>query len=547
MRSPRRLIYEKIKSLGNTADRFHDIAARVRVYRRTPDDKLFAAELLDRTWGGRYDTWARKYVGEPARIVELKAHPGQVELLTFDKPGVRRVLMIGAAGGGKTEGLVLRALLAGIEKPHRIGGVVAPTEDRAKTVLDKFLKLVGPLGWVREHRKGDLEVLLHNGTLFQFSGVRGSSRLVGSPHQGLDWDFAIEDESQNITDAEQLETDFRDRRQGDKYRVWSSATNQSLAHFQSRLDDYRARPDIRHIITSSGFDNSFVPRSNWTAFESEMSPEVFKQFVLGEDPPRSGMVYPRFDVTRTLRQLPELGRDITGRLTRNIYGAWTDEQGIEHEYDFVVGHDWGLRVMASVVLKAYATQDPGERMWFAVGEVTSEDGAHPDRHAEKLKQYMREKFSAGPRGFIVIGDPHYNHHVSDGPDRTDYQVFRAAGIETHRASGKVIPLHHRISMVNALLEDVTGRRRLHVVKDERGQSPCKQLVQSFKHYRWGKTGRPEQHNKGPGDMSHWTDALGYGLFPFERIRGIGALPGRQAPQTRNMPPSAERGWWSEEN
>ena len=497
-----------------------DIAARVQVYRRGPDDKPYPAEFLGDAhgtyvWGGRYSSEAKGYIGPPGSVVTLTCHPGQVRLLTYqDSTGTKkRVLCLGAAGGGKTKGIAIKGLLEGIKTANRIVGMVAPTGERRLILWKKFLEIVEPLGWVEKIWPVEKDIRLKNGTIFQFRAAKKASDATGVPVQGYDWDVAVEDEQQNITDEALTEVDLRGRRAGTAYRVYSSATNQLIIEFQNRLQTYK-RAEWAEVINFSGYDNSWVETAYWDSFKARMSAKQFNRLIKGESPPIDGLIYPSFDEDRNVKPRPFTRTVITRAITLDKYGS---------QYSYIVGQDFGQRVNTSTVFKVWAGDGPDDRLWFAVGEIQTVDKQGITAHIPRLVEYMRETFGARAHEFIVIGDPHFGKTHTANPnenaDISDYEMMRNAGIRTEPAHWQQITLKHRFGMVNTMLQDATGVIRLYVEADEHGQPKCPLMVSSFKFYKWNETtGKPEQFNKDARDPSHATDTL-YCLFPWEHFRG----------------------------
>ena len=77
-------------------------------------------------------------------------------------------------------------------------------------------------------------------------------------------------------------------------------------------------------------------------------------------------------------------------------------------------------------------------------------------------------------------------------------------------------------MTNALLEAADGKRRLFIATDRQRRARCPMLVRSLRNYRHERDleGGDGRHNH---ELSHWSDAMGYGLYPFEKIRGEGVI------------------------
>ena len=441
-------------------------------------------------------------------------HPGQLPGLLFDEPGVIDVLFLGAPRGGKTLGLIVGALLDSLEMPLAQGGLIAPTAPRLGILWDEALRLLGPLGWVAQTRLSENEIHLHNGATWKFVAAQAASRNLGVPMQGYTWAWARPDERQNINDQAFAEILLRGASYGDRYRVRSSATNQNIAPFQRALDEYRNNPG-KKLIPVPGKLNSFIADSTWEAFKhsGNWSEEDYRRIINAEVIAAEGLIYKSFGYAENIPRIIPVRRDITADLTFEIEG----NQG--PAYTWVIGQDFGWQVNASVMLKAY--QDGSDRVWFAHDELLTR-GLTTAEHARQLIALMRRKYNAEPEQLYVIADPHVN---KPDTDESDYVQFRRAGLRTRRAAGGRIDMKHRFGMVTAMLCDSGGRRRLFIARDGNGTPCCPKLIESFKTYCYAENGKPEQFGKDSRrDPSHPTDALGYALYPWERIRGTYHAP-----------------------
>lgn len=528
MRSPRKVYAETIRNRGNDLGRFVDLTARVRVYRRNGRDDAHAAELLPFLYGGVWDTWALEYVSHSAVPYEFKIHPGQIRLLeAFDTPEIKRTLALGSQGGGKTEGVIVAAALLALWYPGRTGGIVAPTRARVKVVWRKFLKTIPPW-WIREIRPGDQEIILVTGTLIQFFAAKRQGKQTGSPLAGNDWFWAVEDEQQDIDDESLTEVDARGR-VNPLFQVFSSATNEPYGHFQRRVKEYQSNPS-RRVVKFTGPDNAFVHPAHWENLKANWDPDAYRRKILCEELPIDGRVYPAFTMGENVKAAPvkpQVGSDpdITYRVTKAKY----DGTG----YQYVVGVDFGMRVTASVILKCYrppsgAIWANDDRQWWVLDEVVTEHRT-TDWHANELLHRF-EQLGVGPESFLCFTGIDSN---STNPDRSDFVLFKRRNINIMRATyGKRLPVVHRYSMVNALLHSADGKRRLHVACDSSGRVKAKKCVDSLEGLRLNSSDHAETYGKGTKggeDLTHYTDAIGYALFPFESFRGV-------APAT---PPSSE--------
>lgn len=513
MRSPRALYLEKVRHLcaADPADRYATVACRVRVYERGPDGNARPKRWLPDYFGGVYDRLSGRYtdVDPPAdQIVEVPIHEGQLKFFELiDTPGITRVMGIGAQGGGKSEALVKVGQCLAAWRPGSLAGVVAPARDRLEILWDKFLATLDPIGWVEDVRLSKLEIVLKNRTMIKFRGAKRQSNKLGSPIAGRGWHWALEDEQSFIDDASLREVDARGRI-SKNYRVFSSATNDAIHEFQVRVREYETNPR-KAVVRFSGWDNCFTPLEHWEKLKANWSKADYDRFIDCKDVPAEGRVYPEFSykdtlIPATVATAAKL-RDITPELTANRYRT---------PFRWIVGFDPGVIVTASVILKVYAGQGVGERRWHIVDEVTTRDKTS-DWHAEQLKRWFREH--GVPIGdVVVLMDPSYNKET----DRSDLLMMRAAGFECHRSNGgEKIERRHRISMVNALLCDATGNRRLFLETGANGTPIAAKTAESFGTQKYKPNGELEKYHGTVYDVTHWTDAVGYAVFPWERVRG----------------------------
>ncbi|MHA1574018.1 MAG: hypothetical protein ACTSX8_08485 [Alphaproteobacteria bacterium] len=483
-----------------------DIGAQLRVYDRGPGDKPVPGVLLDRVYGGRYDSWQKRYIGPPEHIVELSCHPGQVELLTFEDSKILRVLALGAKGGGKTDGIVRRAILNALVAPGKPHGIIAPTSKRMRICWKKVLDIIGPLGWVQDIKASDDEILLINGATLVFFAAKRQSAALGSPIAGWDLHTAVEDEQQNIDDESLQEVDARGRINS-AYQVFSAASNEAIPVFQERVREYK-RSDRKRVITFDCYSNSFTPLAHWEKLKATWPDDVWERIMLGIDAPISGRVYPAFSMQESVIPRPVLGKEVTQDICKIRYGEF---------YDYIIGSDFGTLKSASVVMKAYKDPKGGreDRIWWAIDELVT-IGKTVDWHVNALLERYPMIDELQRPNFVMVSMPHVNASQAGKKERTDYHIVRKKGLHIVSAAGKPITRHHRFSMVNSLLHAADKKRRLFIDSDEHGRSRCPELVKSLYGYMLKDVGL----KKDSRDLSDASDAMGYALFPWERIRGM---------------------------
>ncbi len=512
MRSPRKEYYERVLSLCRQHDRFVDIACQLVVYKRGPDGTAVPDYELPKVYGGKYDRMAKRYVGPADTVAKFSVSPSQVEFLTCET-AAPRVLAIGAQGGGKTEMAILAGVLFALETPNGIGLVVAPDRDKTNIAWDKFLALVQPHGWVDDIRKADNQVILVNRQVVNFRGAKRSGKSDASPIVGLGAQWVVEDEQAYMDDVTIREVNARGRI-AKNFRVRSTATNEPNHRFQLRLSKWRTKPEQCKIITVDGYANVFTSLEHWDRFKSQLTEPEFDRYVRGLDIPADGRVYPAFSSTDSIRAIPQQPQIGSLDVTREITAA-----KYQQPFEYIVGLDFGRTVTAAVVAKAFKGTGRDERLWYLTDEITVRD-----RTTDYMGRQLLERFGGDPSRFVVIADPHGQPSPNNAKevDRSDYVIFRRMGINIFPASYSRISRKHRYSMVNALLRDANGVRRLFVARDASGAVRCDKTVESMTMLMYGPNDEPETHDKGSRggeDLTHYTDDVGYLLFPFESFRG----------------------------
>ena len=519
------ILRERLDRLLRLDGRFVDCAARLAVYERGPDGRAVKAHLRPTVFGGVYDRHRRCYVyGEetmpggmvrrylhlPETIYEIPCHAQQLVLLEHKRPGVMRVVALGAMGAGKSEAIVARALINCLKRPNTNGGLVAPISNQRTTVWDKFIKLAGPMGLVADVSHSRKQIRLVNGCVIDVLSAKRQTKDRGSPMQGKSWDWCCIDESSSVDDESHAEIAARGRSNAERYVIYEATTNDDFSHFVLRLERMKLQPARYEILKFYGHGNPWVPLEQWERLKSEIPSErEYRRKVLLEDAPRERLVYPRFFVATHLRPRPAAGEDITRKVTEDVLGR---------PYSFVMAQDFGALVTTTVVLKRYVEG------WWALDEITTRQ-EYSDRHARLLKKQYN------PEDFIVIADPHFNVKESD---RSDYALFRNEGLTIIKAHDEQIRRKHRIQMLNSLLRDNDGATRFFIDADSNGRPTCRQLVQSFLTLQYDEHGNPETDKKDYRDMTHWSAAVGYGLYRFEKFRGTWA-------QAATNPEQATRG------
>jgi hypothetical protein len=524
---------EKIERELDPAHRFVDVAIQFRVMRcscgrphipqssdlaavRRHLDELAKVEhrpvpdrILPKVYGGRYDTLLGRYVGDPdptaVRLVDC--HEGQVPLITFDEPDIIRLVAIGTPGAGKSRCAMCRGLRNAIERANSIGALIAPTNKGRLRLWKEFLELLEGHGLVQDVIKSENQIVLKNRSNILVLAAKSSGAQYGSPLQGYSLDWAVPDETQNIDDDAHDEITARGRNAGSKYFIMETATNIGSPSWRLRRERLKTNKQCK-LERFHGFANPWVDPDWWKKLLAEYTDRKYKEYILAEEVPPELLVYPTFSYAETIRPRPNLlgtgWQDITAQLALEKF----QREGVQ----FLVGQDFGVLTNASVIFKVYQSPQ-GERCWWAVDEVTSQAGTTADIHARMLLQtYASEQLA-------VVADPHFN---TKDHDKSDYNLFRREGIWIRPAADGQIARETRIGIVCRLLGErdplgKVGRRRLFIDCDSNRNPVCPKLAQAFVGLQRNELGQAERDKKDATDQTHWPAAVGYLVYPWERV------------------------------
>lgn len=527
------------KVLGD-ASRYVDFGVRLyavdrdeergRAIDRFPDLPPFRAHDR-RDFGGIIDTYTRRIVAPSERPVVWFASLDQFPLICHDDDLKPWVLAVGSFGGGKTETLaqwlILRSLAA-MERRRKLrrGCVLgtAPNADRVEILRGKVSGLMRDdwYTWNERHK----EFRMATGVPIVMRGTQRQSYQTGSPFAGVDAFAAGSDEIQDSIHDAEVEPEIQGRGRvapRGRYLRLCTATAKRTSKWRTYRDTRTS--DLWDIRRMKGKRNPFVSPEHWENLLAGLSYDEARRVVDAEDTPLERPTYPEFLRSRHLTPLPELALDVTEHVA-STYPSYL-RQG--SRWAMVIGHDPGKLKNTSVLMKAYwfPARAGGRLSWIAVGEFITE-GTTQDQHAKKLKQHLQERYGiqydpekldpdSGLRRAIVFRDPHTRQKTSADQDADI--AFRKHGIDIFPASSdkQQIKKRTRIEMVNRLLLSADRMTRLYVACGDDGAPLCPELVESLEGQQDDERGESETQRKGEGDITHPAVALGYGLFPLERI------------------------------
>jgi hypothetical protein len=500
-----------------------------------------------RRFGGMFDVLEGTWCGPSERPCTWYVSEEQEELVLHAPSLPAGIWMQGSMGAGKTTAGGIWLALRVIEHathPLKGAGVTAPTDKR----MEELRKvLFGPKDRVGQRhggmwpkswftwREGDQVAVMSTGLQIDFRTTHIQSSTAGSPIQGQNWAFCLNDELQ---DYYELDGDIIMRGRaawGGRYQRFVTATAKNNSGYRTHKAHVNQSEDwaVRKVI---GPNSPFIWPKFWPGAIAQMSKNEAARKIWGEDAGSERAVYPSWS-RDNIRPIPVLGaEDVTARVLR----AWGDR------FSVLVGHDPGTRCDVSILLKAYelAGAKPTDRrapthVWWVVGEVTTKQTT-TDRHVGELLRVLRDppfncnlldfrgRPSAETSQALVRLDPSTNNAGDDQhPHVTVRTSFVNAGLHALEAAyapsiQKVkvarVPKIAGIEMIDRLLCDATGQRRLFIACDDEGTPCAPNLVRALETMELDDAGRAETERKDEKDLSHWPAALRYALWVLERTR-----------------------------
>jgi hypothetical protein len=519
----RRIERELVDGVAGS-ERYVDMGVRLVVVRAAPSGETYIdgqppmVSLRVHTFGGLVDTTARAYCGPSPRPTVWLCSEDQERVLLHDDDATPGQLVYGSEGAGKTRTLAMWLALRVLRHvgEGREYGLTAPTEKRLE-ISQRELVAIMPDAWYR-YRKSDKRFEFVDGSRIQLVSTHRQSDAQGSPIQGYNWSAAARDEGQ---DQIEVHADIEARGRsapGGVYHQLITAT----------AKDDTAWRTLRDTLTASGYwtrqtllgaHSPFVWPDHWERMRSSMSEREYKRRVLAEDVGPERQVYTSWS-RDNLRPVSPMAQDVTAR----ELAPWGANMVA------LVGHDPGTLVDVSLVLKAYAVG--GQVHWYVVDELTTEQTT-AEQHVLELLRVMRSAYSAnlldsfgraalGNR-FMVRADPY--GQTDNRTDRSVYTIFRNHGITIHPAAYSAegttpgrVPKEAGIDMVNTLLCNAAGVRRLFIATDDRGRPKAPRLLEALESSERNAEGKAEAQKKDKHDRSHWPAALRYALWAIERPR-----------------------------
>lgn len=446
-------------------------------------------------------------------------------------------LVYGSEGAGKTTAAVMWTYLRWLELlgERREIGVTAPTQTRIETVLREFCLQFSP-SWFR-YQSSTGTLTFCDGTRARLVSTYRQSKAQGSPVQGFNWSACVRDEGQDQVDVhEDIESRGRSAKDG-RYKQLITATAKDDPTWRTLRDQLEAakRKDggplwIRRTLF--GRSSPFIDPSFWDSKLSTMSKREYDRRVLAKDVGPERATYPDWNREQNLITVPEIGwTDVTTNELRGSGAAF----GMLVGYDPGTLWDVSLPMRAFIKNQDYQAYQRGKKrpFWVVLGEVNTEQST-TEAHIGKLLEHVRKGYGLNllnSRGHVspdapqilVRADP--SSEADNRTHKSVYTQFTNAGIRikpaawnaTNTGHGKV-PREAGVEVVNTLICDAAGVRRLFVARKADGSPTAPRLVAALESSERDSDGKAENSRKGSQDVSHWPAALRYAVWAIERPR-----------------------------
>lgn len=493
--------------------------------------------------GGMLDTWANNGAGE---IVGPSVNPRQWQCSRQQEPlilhdeGPVWALVQGSEGGNKT---TTGAMWLYVRTLEFVGnhsaeiGVTAPTSPRMTHVQKAIAKFWDPK-WYR-WKERDKTYKMRSGPLIQLVSAHQQSEDAGSPIQGANWFACLSDELQDHHDRNDDIVARGRSAPGGIYKRLCTSTFKDNSEWRN-FKDKTSESEKWSFASLIGPESPFIWPSWWdTIREGGITAREYQRRVLAMDVGPEAQLYHCWSrkledgSPGNLRPIPLGAEDVTAQ----VMAPWGRNISV------LVGHDPGKRQHVSMFLKAYRFADDARRgdlrpRWFVVDEVTTPD-ATLDAHVADVLKRVRGRWKCNLLNFdgrpsaespqvLVRIDPH-TRSSNAHPGQDFYTIWRKAGFVAKAAAYKPnstdpaqILRESRFNMMNALLCDVDGTRRLFVACDDASGIAAPRLVKALESMERNAAGEGEADAKDANDLSHWPAAVGYALWQIERPKLAGA-------------------------
>lgn len=206
----------------------------------------------------------------------------------FHKTSSRVKCLLGGVGSGKTKAGAAEAVNHVLNQPNQSGMIVSPTYNMlTRLSLPAFLEML-PSELIKEHRKGDRVITMHNGAKVWYASADRPETLDGT---NLSWWWA--DEARYIKRSAYSTLLARLREPGARrFQGFLTTTPEMNWLFDEFGSD--SRPQDREIIHAKTSENIYNPDDYIEQMRRSYSSSLFEMYVGGRFVHLSGGVFPEF-------------------------------------------------------------------------------------------------------------------------------------------------------------------------------------------------------------------------------------------------------------
>lgn len=537
----RRAIERQIEADADESDRFVDMGVLLSVVEMDlanglelepgkPPVRIVRQHRL----GGMLDTWTRQIVGPSERPRYWQCSVQQEMIILHPDSMPLWTLVQGSEGAGKTAIIPKWAYCRVLEHcgHDRETWITAPVFARLAWIKKAISDDWDPK-WFR-WKERDQTYRLRTGMTVRLVSAHQQSESAGSPFQGGNIVACASDELQ---DHHERDADIQARGRAapnGKFKRLATSTFKDSTEWRNFRETASRSPDWS-VVKLLGLESPFVWPKHWERMRTNgITLREYQRRVLAMDVGPEAQLYHCWarsvdGVPGNLRPIPLGAVDVTAQ----VMAPWGRNISV------LIGHDPGKRQHVSMFLKAYQLADRNDARprWFVVDEVTSPESTLEVHVGDVLKR-ARAKWRVNLLDFrgapsadspiaLVRIDPH-TRTSNAHPGQDFYTIWRKAGFVAKAAAYKPnstdptqILKESRFNMMNQLICDANGARRLFIACDDMGTAAAPMLLKAFESMERNAADEGEAEAKNEADLSHWPAAVGYALWQIERPRLVG--------------------------
>lgn len=391
--------------------------------------------------------------------------------------------LVAGYGAGKTEALVVRAILQKLEFPNNDRAFYEPTYDLVRMIAwPRFEEKLTDFGIPYRLIKSPQNVIQveGHGNIY-FRSLDTPSRIIGYEVGDSDCD---ELDTLKLKDAEEawIKIIARNRQKKPNGALNTVAVATTPEGFNFVYKHWKQKPrEGYRIIRAPSASNPHLPEDYIQTLKERYPPSLISAYLEGE---------------------------FVNLKSGTVYHCYNREKNVSHEThlinpdgscreDLMIGMDFNVGKMAAIVHVRR-----GEKM-HAVDEIINGYDT-PDMIRQIKERYWRFKDGKYQKTCTIriYPDSSGGSRKSVNAALSDISELEAAGFQVY-AHSQNPPIKDRINAVNALLCNASGVRNYLV-----NTKKCPTLADCLEQQSWADNGEPDKSS----DLDHPVDAMGYFVY-----------------------------------